>query len=638
MNVGNYLRARVLPVLAVAMLFARPVLAQESADSLSDSDLSSFQEWVKMEAEAEDRKATDTLLRKIVPSVDMETVEDRVSCMELDMPLVVNKTVCGFIHFFTVRKRNYTQTMLERKNYYFPIFEYYLRKHQLPDALKYLSIVESGLNFKARSRTGAVGLWQFMPGTGRDFYLAQDMHTDERQNPWLATEAACRFLKYLYGMFNDWELALAAYNCGPGNVQKAIRRSGKRGFWEIYNYLPQETRSYVPQFHAVVYSMNFAADHHIFPDPDSVLVTVPLDTFQINRAFDMAKLERMLGLPAQSLHRHNPTIRTQVFPGRSRHPLLVPCSHSSLLSQNLDCLIDSAAVQEELVRVAQVGGIKYRTVTVSRGQKVGEVASRYQVDPDLLCQINRIQGNRFSRSRRIRIPLTDDSAGKPIPSVAAETYPVRSREESQPAEGQHLVVKGEKLYQVAIRYGCTTDQLRRWNQLPSSRIAEGQILRVSEPDSASLAAAIRPTPGAESGQSPAGDCPPEPLCHEVKKGEGLYSLARRYHCSVEQVLAFNPGLDSRLREGQIIRFPLSGVPASTRETTQTRIPEGPSLSVRPVAPGAPVASPVRIYRVQKGDTLYSITRKFNNVTIRELMRLNKLKDRHIRPGQKLILG
>ena len=177
--------------------------AQFLPDSLIDNDLLMLREHENLESYALDRIGSDTLYSRYVPTIDMETIEDRASCLNLDMPLVINKTVCGFIHFFAVRKRNYTQTMLERKNYYFPIFEYYLKKHQMPDALKYLSIVESGLNFKAKSRTGAVGLWQFMPGTGKDFYLAQNQLIDERRNPYLATEAACKFLKYLYGVFRD---------------------------------------------------------------------------------------------------------------------------------------------------------------------------------------------------------------------------------------------------------------------------------------------------------------------------------------------------------------------------------------------------------------------------------------------------
>ena len=195
-----------------------------------------------------------------------ELVADRLACLQQTIPLNYTSNIQGFINFFTIRNREYTRLMLRRKDIYFPLFEEQLAKYNLPEELKYLSIIESGLNPRAVSRASAVGLWQFMSYTGRYFNLQHDWYFDDRMDPEKSTQAACRYLSQLYSMFHNWELALAAYNSGPGTVKRAIRRSGyKRTFWEIYNYLPRETRSYVPQFVAIIYAMNYANSSRICP-------------------------------------------------------------------------------------------------------------------------------------------------------------------------------------------------------------------------------------------------------------------------------------------------------------------------------------------------------------------------------------
>ncbi|MEJ2003903.1 MAG: lytic transglycosylase domain-containing protein [Cyclobacteriaceae bacterium] len=202
-------------------------------------------------------------LEYIPAEANYDLIEDRVSCIESEIPLNYNERVHAFVNYFAVKDRDYMRMILRRKEKFFPLFEKYLKKYGLPDELKYLSIVESGLNPTAISPARAVGLWQFMPTTGRYFGLYQDWFVDERMDPEKSTEAACKYLKQLYGMFGDWELAISAYNTGPGNVRKAIRRSGyKKTFWEIYPWLHRETRSYLPQFVAIIYVMNYADVHN----------------------------------------------------------------------------------------------------------------------------------------------------------------------------------------------------------------------------------------------------------------------------------------------------------------------------------------------------------------------------------------
>ncbi len=182
-------------------------------------------------------------------------IEDRLKKIHNEMPLTYNNKVKGFIDYFCVRNKNYLMTMERRKNLYFPIFEEALKRWGLPDELKYLPIVESGLNPMAFSRAGAAGPWQFMPASGREYGLIVTDYIDERLDIYKSTEAACKFFKRLYKAFGDWDLCLASYNSGPGTVKRAIRQSGRHTFWSIYDYLPKETRSYVPQFVAVTYGM-----------------------------------------------------------------------------------------------------------------------------------------------------------------------------------------------------------------------------------------------------------------------------------------------------------------------------------------------------------------------------------------------
>ena len=255
---------------------------------------------------------------------DPELIRDRLTCIEQTIPLVYNERIHAFINYFTVKDREYTRLMVRRKNLYFPLFEKYLAKYGLPDELKYLSIIESGLNPRAISRARAVGLWQFMSATGRYYGLNNDWYIDDRMDPEKATEAACRYLRDLYRMFNDWELALAAYNTGPGNVKRAIRRSGyQRSFWEIYPNLPRETRSYVPQFVAIIYAMNYLDEHNFLVDGEEMLPTY--DTIQVSKFLHFETFATLTGACLEDLQRLNPSIQRNAIPETSKvYTLYVP--------------------------------------------------------------------------------------------------------------------------------------------------------------------------------------------------------------------------------------------------------------------------------------------------------------------------
>ncbi|MEL7147627.1 MAG: transglycosylase SLT domain-containing protein, partial [Bacteroidota bacterium] len=284
-----------------------------------------------------------TVLEEFIPEVNYDLAQDRLSCIEGEVPLNFNSKVHSFIEYFAIRDRAYTRMVMKRKELYFPLFEKKLKEYGLPDELKYLSIIESGLNPVAISRAGAGGLWQFMPSTGRYFGLHQDWYIDERMDPEESTDAACKYMKQLYKMFGDWELALASYNAGPGNVRKAIRRSGyKKTFWEVYKYLPRETRSYVPQLVAIIYTLKYADQHNLYVDEQQYLPSY--DTIKVSQYFHLETFSNQLNICFDDIARLNPHVKRGALPDKIRDfSLRVPSDLKEYIAANRKVLYDTAS-------------------------------------------------------------------------------------------------------------------------------------------------------------------------------------------------------------------------------------------------------------------------------------------------------
>ena len=255
----------------------------------------------------------DTLIPDFSDSVYLAKLADIPSVVDL----TYNRIVKNYINVYTQKRREQMRIMMGLSDYYFPMFEEVFDLYGVPYELKYLSVIESALNPRAVSRVGAVGAWQFMYSTGKHYGLTINSLVDERRDPLAATHAAARFLSDLYKMYHDWTLALAAYNCGPGNVNKAIRRSGgRRNFWDIYYYLPRETRGYVPAFIAATYSLTYAEDHLLSKAP----LELPLytDTMKVYQAVHLQQVAEVLNIPIGQLRDLNPQYRQDVVPGTSR--------------------------------------------------------------------------------------------------------------------------------------------------------------------------------------------------------------------------------------------------------------------------------------------------------------------------------
>lgn len=423
-----------------------------------------------------------------IPDVSYDEVGARIASLNATVAVPYNARVKGFVDYFAIRNRDYTRTMLKRRDIYFPLFEKYLAKYGMPDDLKYLSIVESGLNPKAMSRVGAAGLWQFMPSTGRIYRLNQNWYVDERLDPEKATEAACRYLKQLHGMFNDWQLALAAYNAGPGNVNKAIRRSGgKKDFWEVYNYLPRETRSYVPQFAAVMYVMNFAEEHNLLPEEHEYQYAQQVDTVHLNRFVSLEALEDQLNLCRGELEFINPELVRKAIPDNAgTYALRVPVQVKSYFASNRLAILDSTTAQSQALLAYntrnEVGStynrerISYR---VQRGDNLGKIASSHNVSVADLKKWNRMSGTTIHAGQRLAIYVSPNQKNS-INNQLASTQN-SSRAVAVIKGNVYYVQPGDTLWEISKKHGgLSVAEIKKLNNLNSNQIKVGQKLIIAK--------------------------------------------------------------------------------------------------------------------------------------------------------------
>ncbi|MCF0061486.1 LysM peptidoglycan-binding domain-containing protein [Dyadobacter chenwenxiniae] len=461
------------------------------------------------------------------PAISGELLKERFAKLEKSIPLTYHKTSHEFVEYFIYKKAEFTQTMMEKMPLYFPIFEKTLAKHGLPTELKYLSMIESGLNPTVISHARAGGLWQFMPATGREFGLYQDKYIDERFEPVKATEAACRYLKQLYNIFGDWELALASYNTGPGNVKRAMRRSRGTTFWTIYNVLPRETRSYVPQYVAMNYMMNYGNDHGIYPSQTEF--QIPNDTIHVNGYIDLLAFCKNSNIDFEDIKKLNPQITKTSLPDQTRDFVLkVPSMQYTYLVSNRNSIMDSctrrlllqpnvlvakldsatldsmgknpafpyAMVSQQTTSeydedldaqgdeiVLQKTRTKRATHTVRRGENLNAISKKYRVSVSDLKRWNHLRRNNIKRGQRLVILK---EVKEPVRSsrVASNSAPAAEKKEivrndRHTKKRYHTVQKGDTLWIISQRYGLEIGQLKKKNRIRGNAIKPGQKLIIS---------------------------------------------------------------------------------------------------------------------------------------------------------------
>ncbi len=473
-----------------------------------------------------------------VPTVPEALVRERLASLQQTIPLPYHKTIHQFIDYFTFRKASYIKTQLERMPIYFTLYERMLAKYGLPDELKYLSMVESALNPRAISRSGAGGLWQFMPGTGRELHLYQDEYVDERMEPVKSTEAACQYLRDLYNTFGDWELAMAGYNCGPGAVRRAMRRSGGDSFWTIYDALPKETRSYVPLFVAHVYMLNYANDHGIVAERPEY--PIPFDTIQVNSYFNVqtfARLSRMSILEVQKL---NPHITTDMLPEYTRNFMLrVPSEQYDYFTAHRRAILDSATKLPS----------QLEHVLLADGETV-----RY--DNDNLAKYDRLPmpADESLPAAEAVLKAADKAAAVAAVNQTDTEDDIETVVKSKPRKQVYLVRRKDNLADIADRFGVEVYDLKRWNHLHSTRLHTGQKVvlyreaaetRVERLAVQGSAKARRKTELAVRTKTY------KPRYHRVQDGDTLWNIAQRYGgIPIDRLKKLNKIHGNSLRPGQ----------------------------------------------------------------------------------------
>ena len=425
-----------------------------------------------------------------VPQYSDSVYDARIATIDIESPIpyTFNRDVKGFIDLYGLKKREQVSRMLGLSEYYFPYFEQVLEKKGMPHELKYLAVVESALNPTAVSSAGAVGMWQFMYYTGKMYDLNINSYVDDRRDPYLATEAAANYLSDAYDLFGDWFLAIASYNCGAGNVRKAIRRSGgKRTFWEIYPYLPRETRGYVPAFIAASYIFKYNREHNIYP----VEIHIPLavDTVKISEEISFAPIAQVLDVDIQLLRDLNPQFKRDFIPARVKpYVLRLPSTKAWAFCTMKDSIyicynkerggdLTTTTTQVALraptpAASATNSNNKLIYHTVRKGDVIGQLADKYHVSTYSIKRWNNLRSNTIYLNQKLKIYVPQSS------SYAKSTTPPTVT--STDGISYYTVKRGDTLYDIAKRFpGISAADIQKANSLGSSnKINVGQKLKI----------------------------------------------------------------------------------------------------------------------------------------------------------------
>lgn len=518
-------------------------------------------------------------LPNFVPTYNDSVYYTRIQHLNTNSPieLVYNIYVRDFINLYAVKKRGLTSRVLGLSQVYFPMIEQDLDKYDIPQEMKYLAIVESALNNNARSPVGASGLWQFMLPTGKAYDLNVNSYVDDRLDPYKSTIAACQHFKDLYRVYHDWLLVLAAYNSGPGNVNKAIRRSGgKMNFWEIRNYLPRETRDYVPAFIAVNYVMNYSAEHNLYPTMPN-LQSYEIDTVAVKYALSFAQISEKLNIPIDELMFLNPSFRKGFIPSTSEKAYYIRLPKKSVADfiNNETALYayspikgyDASQFQNIIAQQSSddaASDLQRTSHKVRRGESISTIARRYHCTTSDIKAWNKLKRTKLSTGQRLTLYIA--KAPKKIKSTTdvAKLQQNSSIDEVQPVArtNYHVVKKGEFLGKIAGKYNVSLDNLKKWNHLKSNTVQVGQRLKINQPQ---LASAEKNTdnPGSEENnqkkQSQAKDTI-KYVYYTVQSGDTLWKIAQKYEgVSISEIKELNNIInDKALKVGQKLKVAVAG--------------------------------------------------------------------------------
>jgi membrane-bound lytic murein transglycosylase D len=425
-----------------------------------------------------------------IPYFPDSVYRERITQMSEQSPFeyIYNTDVRKFIDLYAYRKRALTARILGLAQLYFPLFEEQLDKYNMPLELKYLAVIESALNPIANSRAGAKGLWQFMYGTGKVYGLKISSYVDDRYDPIKSTVAACEHLKDLYDIYGNWSLALAAYNSGAGNVNKAIRRAGgAKNFWVVQRYLPRETRSYVPAFIAASYVLTYAPDHHIYP-VDPGLLFYEIDTVMVKNPLTFDQISEMFSIPKEEIQFLNPMFKQGLIPATSEKPysLRLRKKYIGDFINNERALYayrtKRGMSRDSMLAAAYINSRDATEYRVKNGETLGSIAKKFHMTVSELKSLNNLKRNYVKPKQHLLVYTGPPKSKTPEHTLVTSTAPqdtslkpvkIANPEIADPPE-LHTVKSGENLSKIAQDNKCSTDDLVKWNHLSNLTIAVGQ--------------------------------------------------------------------------------------------------------------------------------------------------------------------
>jgi membrane-bound lytic murein transglycosylase D len=581
---------------------------------------------------------------KVDYELSTELLKSRLEAMNSKSPFRIeyNQSLENVIKSFLKYRKKSFERLMAISEYYFPLFEEELAKQNVPLEIKYLAVVESALNPKAVSRVGATGLWQFMYQTGKQYNLKIDSYVDERSDPLKATAAAAKYMSNMYAIFGDWELVLASYNSGPGNVSKAIRRSGgKQNYWSIRKNLPKETQGYVPAFLATMYLYEYRKEHGIVPDR-AVVQHFATDTVMIRKEMSFKQISDLLEVPMAQLQLLNPSYKLNIIPSYKdeKHYLRLPNEKIALFTSNEDRLYayvqyqldekegptTSTAIANTNESSTKLGSsqVKTRYYKVKRGDNLGMIASRNEVSVADLKKWNGLRSSSIAYGQNLKIKATETLVMTTVAQTKKEVAVVGKvvREDKIKKESTndsltdaksalYVVQNGDNIITIAEKYKVTVAQLKEWNNLTEATLSLGSSLQIAFDSKETVKLELAQSPELKEIQ------------YTVQKGDNLGTIAKKFGATVENLKEWNGLTSANITLGRELIVAKDEIAIATNAVAVSTFTLKNTSKVQ------------ESYYVKKGDSLYSIAKKYPGITVSDIKKWNGIKEENIKPGMKL---
>lgn len=587
---------------------------------------------------------------KVDYELPTELLKARLEAMNAKSPFKIeyNQSLENVIKSFLKYRKHSFERLMAISEYYFPMFEEAFAKQNVPLEIKYLSIVESALNPKAVSRMGATGLWQFMYQTGKQYNLKIDSYVDERSDPLKSTAAAAKYMSNMYSIFGDWELVLASYNSGPGNVSKAIRRSGgKQSYWDIRKHLPKETQGYVPAFLATMYLYEYHNEHGIKADR-AVVQHFATDTIMIKKQMSFKQVADLLDVPVSQLQLLNPSYKLNIIPfyNDEHHYLRLPTEKIATFVSNEDKMYayiqheidvkenpfrNSRAIaksDESSTETKTVSQTKTKYYKVKRGDNLSSIASKYDVAVAEIKKWNGLRSNSIGYGKSLKIITTESVVQtvkkEPRTEIASADVKVvrdvkiikevKTDTVSANTATSYIVQKGDNLNSIAQKNNVTVAEIKEWNHLSNTTVQLGASLKVAETNTDNKTELVA-------------EAEMKDIEYTVQKGDNLGNIAKKFGASLADLKEWNQLSDHNIVLGKVLVVAKNEVAINTAQASVDSFKKKDNAAVSKKL--------VADYYVQKGDSLYSIAKKYPGITISDIKKWNDIRDEKIKPGMKL---